>query len=398
MWNQHRNCILFALSLLFLWGCRESFTPPKKATEAHYLVVEGFINADGGQTVFMLSRTRSLRDTGYTPIGGVTPPVYETGARVAVEDNQGNTFPLSELDEGKYGAAHLSINPQNEYRLTIETKNGKKYQSAFVSVSPTPVIDSVYWKLQSDGVRVYFDSYNKEGVTRYYRWTYEETWEIHTKYHSQLIYRDEDTSIIERPPDQYVDVCYPEHQSNRILIGNTAKLTDNSLSGAEVTLIPNHDQKLGVLYSVLLKVYAISKDEFEFWERMKKNTEEMGTIFAPQPSTVRGNMTCVSHPGEPVIGYVSVHSASAKKRLFIHNDELPSDWNINWYQCQLFNVVNNKDSIKRQYFMGQPPFYFTPVKPIKNLRGVVTAYEIARRHCADCTASGGTTTKPSFWP
>ncbi len=389
--NTHSKILSCCTALvLFLWGCREPFTPPKAATKAHYLVVEGFINAGSGPTTFTLSRTRSIRDTGYAPIGGVTPPVYELGAEVTVEDDQGNSYSLPEMEDGQYGGVVLPVNDQRKYRLHIHT-GGKEYLSSFVSVVPAPAIDSVYWDLQNDGVQVYFDSYNTGKVTKYYRWTYTETWEFHSTLISHYRFNSSDTTVVRRTPAEQVHVCWQSDVSTHILIGNTAKLSDNSLSKAKLAFIPTHSEKLSVLYSTKVEVFSISADEFEFWQRMKRNTEEMGTIFAPQPSTVRGNMKCITDPAEPVIGYVGARSL-AQKRIFIDNQELPFSWNQPEF-CRKDTIPNIKDSLVFYLAYGNN----VPLEGILGRGPQPTDYITSSRSCADCTVRG-TTEKPPFWP
>jgi hypothetical protein len=45
-------------------------------------------------------------------------------------------------------------------------------------VQNNPPIDSISWKRDEEGVRVFVNTHNPEGNTRYYRWEFEETWEI----------------------------------------------------------------------------------------------------------------------------------------------------------------------------------------------------------------------------
>lgn len=382
----NRFFILFFL--LLSWGCREPFTPPQVAVSDHYLVVDGFINAGNGPTVFTLSRTRSIRDTGYS---GITPPIYEENARVTIEDDQGNSFDLPEEEDGRYGNVQIPVNDQRKYRIHIVTAGHKEYVSSFVNISPQPVIDSIYWESERDGVHIYFDSYNTENITRYYRWTYSETWEIHTTRISRFKFISGKDTVVSRTPEEDVHICWNTKRSTNILIGNTAKLSNNSLSRAALAFIPVHSEKLSVLYSIKAEVSSLDKDEFEFWQRMKQNTEEMGTIFAPQPSTVRGNIKCVSDPEEPVIGYVGAR-AQAEKRIFISNRQLPFGWN-QIQQCKLDTVVNNKDSL-RMYLGGG---YYIPVNAVLGRGSGIKAFEYTTRYCADCTVRG-TTTKPPFWP
>lgn len=383
-------CRLIILPVVFFWGCKEPFTPPRTAATAHYLVVEGAINAGGLPTTFTLSRTRSIRDTGYEAAGGLVPTIYESGAQVAVEDDQGQHYDLREQGDGRYGGIPLPIDEQRKYRLHITT-TGKEYVSSFVPVISAPAVDSVYWQAQNDGVHVYFDAYNPEDATRYYRWTYEETWEIHTRIITEFKYNAKDTTVVRRTPeDGEVHICWNSRQSTDILVGNTVKLKNNSLSKAALAFVPLHDEALSVLYSLDVKVFALSEEEFEFWLRMKENTEQMGTIFSPQPSLLSGNIQCLTDPAEPVIGYISARAAT-ERRIFIRNDQLPSGWNRP-PDCKMFNVPAIKDTMA--YYMGGGAF--VPVVE-KREQGVVTGYDVVNRPCADCRVRG-VTEKPPFWP
>jgi hypothetical protein len=51
--------------------------------------------------------------------------------------------------------------------------------SEFAEVRITPQLDSVSWKQENNGVRIYASTHDPNNNTRYYKWDYEETWEIH---------------------------------------------------------------------------------------------------------------------------------------------------------------------------------------------------------------------------
>ncbi|MGH2644053.1 MAG: DUF4249 family protein, partial [Chitinophagaceae bacterium] len=143
--------------LLFIITCKQPYIPPPILAHHHYLVVEGFINAGIGSTVITLTRTRDLTDTGYLTISGVTDSIFVLGATVTVEDKLGNSFVLPEMGKGQYGGIQLNLNPQGQYRLLIKTKDGSEYASSWSPVLPPPLIDSVYWRLEGDGVHIYTD-------------------------------------------------------------------------------------------------------------------------------------------------------------------------------------------------------------------------------------------------
>src|SRR5690606_38038743 len=117
------------------------------------------------------------------------------------------------------------------------------------------------------------------------------------------------------------------------------------IKGFTLVKIPNGSEKLTVRYSMLVSQYAISKEAYEFYEIMKNNTEKMGSVFDPQPSLVRGNITCTTDPGEIVVGFIDC-SVSSSQRIFITSEEAG-----NWPDsrvCQTSYVQNSLTDLRRE--------------------------------------------------
>lgn len=377
MKRHFKNKIWFLLFLFCVAACKEPYYPPAIVTQNHYLVVEGRIN-EGSPTTIVLSRTRNVTDTsGVT--GGNTHPIWELNATVNVEDNHGGVAPLPELGDGKYGGINIVLNDQYLYRLRIRTEDGKEYLSSFVPVLHTTPIDSIDWKLANNEVSIYTGTHGNQNAIGYYRWNFVETWEFHA-YIFQSLYKFDasDTTLIPRTTPVYY--CWQSDSSTNILIGSTAGLQSDIVSSQFLTSIPYHSEKMSVLYSIMVEQYAISQSEYNFWENEKKNTEQLGSLFDPQPSNATGNIQCITNPKELVIGYVGAGDMT-KERIFIYNNELPADWNDVEQNCPIFLVP--KDSL--WYYYGQ-----MGLVPLDMKRG-------AYRECADCTTRG-TNVKPSYWP
>ena len=107
-------------------------------------------------------------------------------------------------------------------------------------------------------------------------------------------------------------------------------------------------EKLSVLYSINVKQYALSHEAYLFFEKVKKNTEQVGSVFDPQPSELQGNIHCITIPDEMVVGYVDILEEKTQ-RIFISNAMLPG-WNYRAH-CRVFKIDNNPDSI-RKYGIG----------------------------------------------
>ncbi len=89
--------------------------------------------------------------------------------------------------------------------------------------------------------------------------------------------------------------------------------------------IPSADEKLSVLYFIKVRQYSISEEAYSYLQKLKKNTEEIGSIFAAQPSQLTGNIHCTTNPSETAIGFVEV-SQEKQESIFISNKEVPG-WN-----------------------------------------------------------------------
>ena len=101
------------------------------------LVVEGYITNEPGPYTIDLSRT--------VPVNS-DKVKKEQDAFVKITDNYGNTEILAETSPGVYKTAKNGIQGivGRDYTLHINTADGKKYESAPVTLNPVPGIDSLY--------------------------------------------------------------------------------------------------------------------------------------------------------------------------------------------------------------------------------------------------------------
>ncbi len=338
-------------------------------------MVEGFINGNG-LTSIKLSRTRNITS------GDTATHVNELNAIVAIEDQTNATYPLTEEGNGIY-TVNTFLNPTNKYRLHIHTSGNKEYLSDYVPYKPSPAIDSLGWNFKNNDVQVYANTHDDQNTTRYYRWTYTETWEFHSPYYSAIEY-DVPPGIINQRTEQ-IYACWPTQNSTNIILGSSAKLSLDVIHEAPLVLIPFHDSRLSVLYSIYVTQYALDSSAYNYWQAIKSNTEDIGSIFDPQPNQTKGNIHCVTDTSETVIGYIGAGSTSSL-RLFISNTAMPSDWNLR-SDCTM--IVVPSDSLAF-YFGGR--LYI----PIDEIRPGI--YSGSTFSCVDCRASGGPNVKPVFWP
>ncbi|GAA3992967.1 DUF4249 domain-containing protein [Mucilaginibacter dorajii] len=369
-------------------ACRKPYNPTIVSTDNSYLVVEGTIN-NGDITAIRLSRTVKVStDTKIQPLPGAT---------VFIEDQSGNQIQLIfNNTTNKYeSGSTLNLDKTKKYRLHI-TADGKEYASDYVAVKDNPPIDNIEFKPNGDKLEISVDTHDPTNSTRYYRWDFDETWRFHSTFQSDYLV-DSTKTIRLRTSAQQTYYCFASDTSSNILIASSAKLVQDVIAQSLITTIPSSSEKLELRYSILLRQYALSKEEYEFWENIKKNTEQLGSIFDAQPSQLIGNIHCITNPTEPVIGYVSATNVQ-QKRIFINNNQLPLDWYpITPYLCSLdsayySNPKTNRAEVQTFIIDGGG----IPVEAITKSGYIIIGFTYSSIECTDCTIRGKVK-QPSYW-
>ncbi|SIT86413.1 DUF4249 domain-containing protein [Pontibacter indicus] len=367
------------LVMLLVSGCVEPYFPEVKESTSNFLVVNGFLNANG-RTSIQLLRSQSLNET-------EAPPAEES-ATVVVESENGERYGLHETGYGTYTHPNLQLSTDTKYRLYIRTKNGNEYASDFVEVKTSPVIEDVNWKAEDGEVKIYVSSQDLNNKTHYYKWEYEQTWQFRTAFYSVFIY--ENGQIRQRlPDDSPIYVCWKSENSTRVEIGSSVKLSEDRISNYRLLSIPYNSEKVSMKYSILVKQYALTREAYEYLEMLKKNTENIGTLFDPLPSQLTSNIRSLSNPDEKVIGYISATTMETK-RIFVDSRDLPRDWRLYYPTCEIDTVMNN---MLHERFEGGS---LVPVDAIYGSTPDPIGYTAAARPCVDCTVQG-TNVKPAFW-
>lgn len=373
--NQLKRALI--LCICFFCSCREEYHPPLTATDKAFLVVEGFLNMGSGPTNIRLSQTTRLSENVQVkPLDG---------AQLLVEGRDNSVRSLLNQAAGTYYAPSLGIRAGMEYRLLITLPDGRKFRSEYVRAKETPPIDSITWQRNEKGVEVQVSAHDASNSTRYYRWEYEETWEIRSRYFAAYKY-DAPRVVARDPINENIYNCWRTQSSPSVLTGSTTQLDADVVLRKPLLLIPNASEKLSVRYSILVKQYAVDQKGYEFFQAMRKNTESLGSIFDAQPSEVRGNIQSVSDPADIVIGYITASSVT-EKRIFISNSQV-QDWGYSM-NCITFEVANHPDSFKK-YYPGLMPYEARGDGPS------IVGYYSADPSCVDCTLRG-TNIKPLFW-
>ncbi len=374
--------VLYILAtILFIYSCITPFEPEGIALGGNMIVIEGDIIANDTTRV-AISKSLALDDNNVIN--------YVSGAAVWVESETGKRFNGSEKRQGGkivYLVNTKGIDVSERYKLSVSIGN-KKYESEFVDILISPEIDSIGYNIIPDSTEVvfYVNTFDPENSTRYYKWRYTEDWEYRSNHLSLHDYNPHTKSIFEIEMAQNRYYCWSSAASSAILIASTDHLAQDRVHQKKLLSVGNSSLRINYLYSMELTQMAISKRAFIYWDNVRKNSDDIGGLFAPQPSEMAGNIICVSNPGEKVIGYVSGAYVS-KKRVYFYGREIGIYKDNKMCESQYVGIGN---------MLPIDSLYHAGYDVVSYFEESNESYWVMRQ-CVDCRIFG-TKNKPSFWP
>lgn len=415
--------LLYISTTLLIIGyvsCKKVYNAQLVSVATNFLAVDGNI-ISGDSTFITLSRTTSLSDAVQNKV--------ELKAIVSIENDQGTLYPLTEKGKGVYVRGVTTLDPARKYRLNIKTADTKVYQSDFVPMKVTPPIDSIYIrKTAADELTYYADTHDANNDTRYYRWEYTDTWKYVPVFTASYKYKNGVVTAIEKNSPDDITNCYGTSNSTEILIGSSAKITQDIIQKQRIGAIHESSQKIAYYYVIQLRQYALTKEAFEYYQNLRANTEQLGSIFDAQPSMLSGNIHCITRPTDLVLGFINA-STITRKQI-----------NIDAFDYKLMAPTANRGiDYVNQYGYPRPnyeyecsqgpyddkgqgsPWSFGGPRPIFlpiTLQGSVKtradrslasgdsilyyisggSYWYAPKACVDCRLKGGTNIRPAYYP
>ncbi len=388
--------ILF--SVLF-FSCLDPYDTNIQGYE-NLLVVDALITDENKSHKVLLSRTISDLNQ---------DPQKVTNAWVRISDNRSNEFILHESGPGHYVTDSTEFKAQigNTYTLKVSTAEGTTYISKPCTMLPSGNIEKIYFNkdkgwdnnntYESEGISIYIDGNAKE--SEYARWSFEEDWKFRVFYAPSSGF-DAEGNYVNIFNDKIY--CWKKDHSTDISIHSFKNQTINNIKKKKIHFIPTGESdRMSLKYSILIKQFSISKEEYEFWDKLQKSSKEIGDILGKQPFAISGNISNVEDNNEPVLGYFQVASTS-QKRLYIKNSDI-LELDVPYYSpesCELDTVLidnNRYTSIYDIYLQevatgryGMFDAYYSEMS--MNPIGLL----LTRPACTDCTLTG-TNKKPNFW-
>ncbi len=375
---ENRKVFFYIILLMILYSnCVEEFEPSRQGYE-NLLVVDALFSGGTEPFEVRLSRSVPIDTNSFLP---------EQFANIRLESGSGELYDLYEKKPGVYNSYDLIPGQVGEtYRLLISTANGRQYASEPVVMRETPPIDEVGFDYEKrpwagvDGAQVYVNTHDPENKTHYYRWEWDETWIFFTPYYSTIYW--DNGAILDRTED--INTCWKNGKSSSIDIFSTKSLNDDRVQKFPLVFVTNETDRLRWKYSINVKQYSLSEASYNYWKELQKSTENLGTLFDPQPSAVVGNIHNTTDDKELVIGYFDASSVE-QQRIYINRNDLPGIDVPNPY-------IMCTDSIVQANMIPQMMLFGYMLINYEFMIG----YHMSYPSCIDCTLAG-TNKKPDFW-
>jgi len=397
-----RHILFLCLAVAAMVGsCVYDFNP-QIAGEGGFLIVDGNI-VIGEVSQVRLSYSWSLADTLATKDEARMAILYRS--KMHVEDDKGGRYEnkgtaaeygFTTSAGGAYAYFDMrEADPSLQYRLVVENSLGT-YVSAWAPVLSPGQIDSLSFVISQDQslMGICVSTHSDGSEPSYYRWQVYETWEYHAEtpaYYKYLYTGDEDGEVVPLPDSESTYRCWLSGYRPEIMTASTEDLSEDRLVNHQLYAINNRDERVSVIYKPEVLQMRIPEEAYRYWVQMDRNEQDVGGLFSPEPSELRGNVTNLDHPEELVLGYVGVMGVARAEMYVV--DVWTRFFRRTYKPTPALDTLRTPAEYLEAYNNGR-----RPVMDVFNDVGFWIGYEWWPSNCLDCRLKGGTTRRPPEWP
>ncbi len=416
-----------ALAATLLAGASCVYPFDVEIPETEYpVVVEGDIHV-GSTTTLTVSRVFPINNSSatggpayYSPYSssstGYMPGVLINLKDCYIEGEDGTRIPGTSLHGGL--APHLSgtylptgegiilggpvyfdtsqLRADQRYRMHIDISEDI-LETDWIEVCKAPVIDALSYQKNENYQELRIGLSMHCSGSSFFRWSFSETWEYHSYVNSDLCYNPQ-SMLMEKywangQPSNYY--CWKEVSGGQIKLFSTENQTDDRFEDLAFHRIALDDMRLQVLYRITVQLEAMSREAYAYWNNIRQNSEEQGSLFAPIPSQMTGNIHCLTTPNRGVIGYIN--AAQPAEAVLYYDNSKEQFYDPTRYRPDLnpqkvsAGDIRQFDDLYRSGFLPYQEIY-------EGLSSYPTHYMWGTADCIDCRKLGGTKNKPKDWP
>lgn len=357
------------------------------------MVIEGDILV-GAESVFILSYL--------APLSGFDVKDDAPKGRIWIESEGGQNYEGSYSAEksrrdavaitSAYSIDTRNLSPDQRYKLHVTcSDNGREYATDWLAVEKAPVLDSISIVQDFEGSCLRFlNSLHSDSGQHNFRVHFHEVWEYVAPYRTEVKYvtgpdYPQGYDIVEYEDNENTYYCWDNDDSYEVMLMTTAGLTKDVVINHDFYQIKRDNRKLSQLYSMEYTVESLSDAAYAYWDNMNTVSNNVGSLFSPNPSELRGNIRCVQDTTEMVYGYINASAVACKTVWY---DNMRESFFKPARGCTDVIAVPFIQS-KRYYTTGWRPAFFDEAEG---------SYFWVEASCAECTRLGGTKNRPEGWP
>ncbi|MEO6039318.1 MAG: DUF4249 domain-containing protein [Saprospiraceae bacterium] len=325
--KKYRLSALYLLVIvLLLANCVREIDFQQDQADQTDLVVTGIFTDGAGPHILRLNRPGNYNKQ-------VFP--FVTGASVRLTDDLGNVFHYQEITPaGKdpfYQLVAVKGAVGRSYSLEIDLPGGEQFRSQ-PQIMPEPFpLDST----EAHGEWIYSNTANGSVVREPFALVYART-KAPAQPKGHYLHWDSEAIYLfnEINPKPYNHIN-PYGSSRQCIVNN--RINDQLVAIADLSKYAPG----GVVYEnvgkrkidnafeqkVAFAVYqrSVSREAYEYWEKVNKLLTATGTIFDSPPAAVAGNIENLTHPDRPALGFFEVGAADTA-RVFSGNGQLGNEF------------------------------------------------------------------------
>ena len=278
--------------------------------EGGTLVVDGWITDQPGPYTIKLSRSIAYDNSRPLRVFSVA----ESDALVTVVDRFGTVEKFKEsTTKGTYVNSETSTfkgGVGKAYQLTIKTKAGRSYHSAYDSLVPVAPIARLQAKFRV--IESLITNASGNAVIQK-RESFDVSVEVNDPANSQNYYRWQSDGIFEffsLTDFAALKQCWAPYLSKIEPMLEIA--SDDNFDGQTFQkVIGNILYDRTTKFLVKVRQQSLTPAAYKFLNGLSIQGTSTGTLFDPPPADLKGNMVCDSDPDETVLGFFGCSSVSA---------------------------------------------------------------------------------------
>lgn len=316
-----RSIIVILLFFALINGCVDPFEF-KGVDSDQLVVIDGYITNAQKAHRFKISRTAGFSNSRNVVI---------SGCQVVIRSDQGDIETLAELAEGVYYTSpDFRAEFGKKYQLEVRTPDDQVIVSNEVALNSGNVMrdfefEGVLRKTVrfSDGEVIdretidFSVTIDRSGEEAFYKW-------------NMFPYFSYRANFVRPTGNEW---CWiKDYQSDGVAIWHDDPAVGGASEKRILVATERYNFKLEHEYRVMLEQLTMDADAFKFWDAIRQQGENTGSVFDPLPISPKGNLSNSTDPETAVLGYFGAYKVDSLS-LKLNYEEIEIFEDLPEYNC-----------------------------------------------------------------